>query len=168
MVRAWILTDEKRLTPKYITLEEVYKNSGVEYYQIDVKNDYENDQLLKNLIDERDNHHIGKVENLDDNDLLEHVTEHFHEHDEFRLVLEGCGYFDIRDKYDIWVRIELFPGDLIVIPGGCYHRFTVDDKDSYKGLRFLKDYGYQAYKRPNDELGARKDYMRRLYNGAYD
>lgn len=94
-------------------------------------NNYEDDPLLKNLIDQRDNHHVNKVENLVDDDLLGHITEHFHEHDEFRLVLTGCGYFDIRDKYDEWLRIELIPGDLIVIPGGCYHRFVVEDKVSW-------------------------------------
>ncbi|CAG9769129.1 unnamed protein product [Ceutorhynchus assimilis] len=167
MVRAWLLSEEKALTPKFVTLEELYKTSGVEYYQIEINN-YEADALLKNLMEQRDNHNINKIENLDDNDLLEHISEHFHEHDELRLVLAGCGFFDIRDKYDEWLRIELIPGDLIVIPGGCYHRFIVEDKDTYKGVRFLKDYGYKAFKRPNDELDCRKDYMRRLYNGAYD
>ncbi|ENN81817.1 hypothetical protein HUJ04_010361 [Dendroctonus ponderosae] len=167
MLRAWLLSEEKGLTSKYITLEELYRTSWVEYYQID-PNNYEQDPLLKNLIEERDNHQTNVVEKLEDDELLENITEHFHEHDEFRLVLEGCGFFDIRDKYDEWLRIELIPGDLIVIPGGCYHRFVVEDKNTYKGVRFLKDYGYRAFKRPNDELDCRKDYMRRLYNGAYD
>ncbi|XP_066251982.1 acireductone dioxygenase-like [Euwallacea similis] len=167
MVRAWLLSEEKNLTPKYVTLEELYKTSGVEYYQIDTNN-FTEDPLLKNLMEQKDNHHVRKVEILDDQDLLEHITEHFHEHDEFRLVLAGCGYFDVRDKYDEWLRIELLPGDLVVIPGGCYHRFVVETKEVYKGVRFLKDYGYKAYKRPNDELNCRKDYMRRLYNRAYD
>lgn len=34
MVRAWLLSEEKGLTSKYITLEELYKTSGVEYYQV--------------------------------------------------------------------------------------------------------------------------------------
>ncbi|XP_030748928.1 1,2-dihydroxy-3-keto-5-methylthiopentene dioxygenase-like [Sitophilus oryzae] len=168
MVRAWLLSEEKILVPKFISLEELYKTSGIEYYQIDINN-YENDPLLKNLIEQRDNHNINKVEGLDDTDLINHNTEHFHEHDEFRLVIHGSGYFDVRDKYDEWIRIEMIPGDLIVIPGGCYHRFVVEGKvEEYKGLRFLKDYGYKAFNRPNDELECRKAYMRRLYNGAYD
>lgn len=77
---------------------------------------------------ERDNHNINKVENLDDRDLLDHITEHYHEHDEFRVVLAGCGFFDIRDKYDEWIRVELIPGDLVVLPGGCYHRFVVENR----------------------------------------
>jgi len=34
MVRVWLLTEERSLTPRYITLEELYKTSGVEYYQV--------------------------------------------------------------------------------------------------------------------------------------
>lgn len=37
MVRVWLLTEEKSLTPRYITLEELYKTSGVEYYQVSCK-----------------------------------------------------------------------------------------------------------------------------------
>ncbi|KAF7272868.1 hypothetical protein GWI33_014381 [Rhynchophorus ferrugineus] len=168
MVRAWLLSEEKVLTPKYISLDELYKTSGVEYYQIDTNN-YEDDPLLKNLIEQRDNHFVNKVEHLDDSDLIKHNTEHYHEHDEFRLIIHGCGYFDVRDKYDEWLRVEVIPGDLLVIPGGCYHRFVVDGNlEEFKGLRFLKDYGYKSYPRPNDEMDCRKNYMRRLYNGAYD
>lgn len=68
------------------------------------------------------------VDSPSEEELKRHFTEHFHTDDEFRLVLEGCGYFDIRDKYDEWIRIEVFPGDLLVIPGGCYHRFIVDSQ----------------------------------------
>lgn len=68
------------------------------------------------------------VDSPSEEELKRHFTEHFHTDDEFRLVLEGCGYFDIRDKYDEWIRIEVFPGDLLVILGGCYHRFIVDSQ----------------------------------------
>lgn len=110
------------------------------YLQIDSKN-HEQDPLLKNLIEERDNHLTNVVEKLDDDELLANITEHFHEHDEFRLVLEGCGFFDIRDKYDEWLRIELIPGDLIVVPGGCYHRFVVEDK--VESILYINVLGYK-------------------------
>lgn len=77
-------------------------------------------------MEERENRGQQIVEDLDQNDLKELYIEHFHTYDEFRICLEGCGYFDIRDKFDEWIRIEVIPGDLLVIPGGCYHRFTVD------------------------------------------
>ena len=178
MVRAWYMDntdadqrlEHHREPPEYISLENLFKRTGVEYFKIDYKN-YEDDGTLTKLKKERGYTYEDEIEcskeclpNYEEK-LKNFFTEHLHTDEEIRLVLDGSGYFDVRDQDDQWIRIEVKPGDLIIIPSGIYHRFTLDINNYIKAKRyFVGEPIWLPYNRPVDDMECRKNYLNRLNN----
>lgn len=98
--------------------------------------------------------------------------EHLHEDEEIRYILEGGGYFDIRSPTDEWVRMAVTPGDMIVLPAGAYHRFTVDEGATVRAVRLFRDAPiWTAVPRGStdgcgDGLACRKAYMAGLVDAS--
>ncbi|KAJ7776061.1 Acireductone dioxygenase ARD family [Mycena maculata] len=96
--------------------------------------------------------------------------EHMHEDEEIRYILSGSGFFDVRETpTDAWIRLAVEPGDLLVIPAGIYHRFTLDEADNIRALRLFQDEPkWIPYNRGVDTEANphRVDYLRSVGVGA--
>mmetsp|Transcript_50548 Transcript_50548/g.50918 ORF Transcript_50548/g.50918 Transcript_50548/m.50918 type:complete len:136 (-) Transcript_50548:101-508(-) len=91
--------------------------------------------------------------------------EHIHDAEEIRYVVDGSGYFDVRDKEDRWVRIPFKKGDLMTLPEGIYHRFTKDSIDTIHLMRlFIGSPIWTSFNRPCEEHPSRKKYVEQYLN----
>ncbi|XP_011703236.1 PREDICTED: 1,2-dihydroxy-3-keto-5-methylthiopentene dioxygenase [Wasmannia auropunctata] len=179
MVRAWYMDSsdaDQRLEhhkqpPEFVSLDNLFATTGVEYFEVNYRN-YETDATLKKLREERGYTYEDEItcskeclQNYEEK-LKNFFTEHLHTDEEIRLVLDGSGYFDVRDKNDQWIRIEVTAGDLIIIPSGIYHRFTLDTNNYVKAKRyFVGEPVWQPYNRPAEGMECRKQYLDKLQKG---
>ncbi|KAG0589638.1 hypothetical protein M758_1G033700 [Ceratodon purpureus] len=103
----------------------------------------------------------GKLPNFEEN-TKKFFMEHLHDHEEIRFILDGVGYEDVRDFDGQWIRIEIKKGDLIVLPPGMYHRFTLDEDQYLKALLLYQGTPsrIQFEKKPEtDDMEVRLDYV---------
>jgi len=173
MVQAWYMDnsdEDQRLDhhlnpPQYVSLKELQKLSGVLYWKLNGDKVVEDKQLEE--IKKQRNYTYTDVIEISPEKLLNYnerikifFQEHLHADEEIRLVLEGSGYFDVRDINDKWIRILVTKGDLLVLPAGIYHRFTLDTKNYIKAMRlFIGEPVWTPINRPADEHPARKSYQ---------
>ncbi|EPS97907.1 hypothetical protein FOMPIDRAFT_1024841 [Fomitopsis schrenkii] len=98
--------------------------------------------------------------------LKKFYSEHMHEDEEIRYIIEGGGYFDVREApTDDWVRLHVGSGDMLVLPAGIYHRFGLDMGMKSRTIRLFKDEPkWVAYNRGSetDVNPYRVDYLKAL------
>ncbi|XP_016111955.1 acireductone dioxygenase [Sinocyclocheilus grahami] len=157
-----------RLKPNQpVTLRQL-EQIGVDYWKLNA-DIYENDPELQKIREEKGFSYMDIItihpDKLPDyeNKVKMFYEEHLHLDDEIRYTLDGSSYFDVRDKDDRWIRIAVSKGDLITLPAGIYHRFTVDESNYTKVMRlFVGEPVWKAYNRPADDSDIRKAYVNSL------
>jgi 1,2-dihydroxy-3-keto-5-methylthiopentene dioxygenase len=71
--------------------------------------------------------------------LAKFASEHTHDDDEVRFVVSGRGIFFIHSADGRVTSIEVEAGDLIRLPSGIKHWFTLCDDRSIRAIRLFKD-----------------------------
>lgn len=132
--------------------------------QVAKDRDYKNrDQVLLNLDTFKGD------QSAFDAKMAQFYKEHYHEDEEIRYILDGEGFFDVRDPEDRWIRAKLNKGDLLVLPAGIYHRFTLSKRhQNVKAMRLFKDEPkWEAINRDEGrQTEARLDYSRSVSSAA--
>ncbi|KAI8912586.1 Acireductone dioxygenase ARD family [Gorgonomyces haynaldii] len=149
MVSAWLFNEteeDQRELHQYspnqeVSLEELAK-VGVLHWTIDPETEFDKvEEICKQRsYSSRDEITISreKLPNYEEK-LKTFFTEHIHDDEEIRYILEGTGYFDVRNAEDKWIRIACGRGDMIILPAGSYHRFTLDTTNYLKAMRLFKE-----------------------------
>jgi len=160
---------EHRLQPNQPASEEVLDGLGVLRWSGITGED---DPLLAKIRSER-GYSYTDIVHVCPEKLPEYETkiknfyrEHIHYDEEIRYIMEGRGYFDVRDIDDRWIRINLESGDMIILPEGIYHRFTCDATNYAKAMRlFVGEPIWTPYNR--DEIDEKTNASRVRYINTF-
>jgi 1,2-dihydroxy-3-keto-5-methylthiopentene dioxygenase len=160
-----------RQTPEKPASLEVLASLGVLYWKLDADK-YQDDPKLAAIRKVRGYNYI-EIINISKTTLPGYeqkiktfFEEHIHADEEIRYILDGSGFFDVRDLEDQWIRIHCKKGDLIILPEGIYHRFTLDENDYTKAMRlFVGEPIWTPYNRPQEEHESRHKYLERFARG---
>jgi len=179
MVQAWFMDSsdaDQRLPhqldpPQPVSIESLAK-IGVLYFNINVddQGEFKKEGAPLDLLRKERGYSYedtitvsrDKLPNYDEK-IKSFFEEHLHTDEEIRFIHDGSGYFDVRDGDERWVRIKVVRGDLIVLPAGIYHRFTLDTDDYIVANRlFVGEPIWKAHNRPADDMPARSAYIASL------
>ncbi|KAG0549459.1 hypothetical protein BDA96_01G257700 [Sorghum bicolor] len=166
--QAWVVAEngEDLQRPReFVPLSEL-EDVGVLYWHLDPKKSESEEELAK-IRKDRGYSYMDlieicpdKLENYEEK-VKNFFREHMHPDEEIRYCLEGSGYFDVRDKDDKWIRIWIKEGDMIILPAGIYHRFTLDSAKYTKLMRlFIGVPVWTAFNRPQEDHPARQEYVK--------
>ncbi len=71
--------------------------------------------------------------------LAKFKSEHWHDDDEVRFIIEGRGIFHIHPSNGVVTSIEVSAGDLIRVPGGTLHWFNLCEEQRIRAIRLFVD-----------------------------
>ncbi|KAL3893154.1 MAG: hypothetical protein SGARI_008349, partial [Bacillariaceae sp.] len=121
---------ENRQEPNKAATVADLKKLGIAYWKMDA-DAYEypvkavpwdpkdaTDPRLSSLRDDRGYSYADIISILPgyDDKVKAFFEEHIHDAEEIRYILDGSGYFDVRDLEDDWIRIHIKKGDLMTLP----------------------------------------------------
>jgi len=178
-MEAWYMNDsqeDQRLThkckPNKPATTEQLRKLGVLQWQLNA-DEHDSDPKLKAIRADRNYSYQDIITIRKDTlpnyeeKLKSFFEEHLHTDEEIRYILEGSGYFDVRDADEKWIRVAMKKGDMIVLPEGIYHRFTLDDTNYVKAMRlFVGEPVWTPYNRPQDDRPSRKKYVHQFLDTA--
>jgi 1,2-dihydroxy-3-keto-5-methylthiopentene dioxygenase len=81
---------------------------------------------------------VPEIENLET--MLDRFRpEHWHDEDEVRFIVKGCGIFHIAPENGDVTAVKMTAGDLIRVPNGTKHWFDLDETRTVRAIRLFQD-----------------------------
>ena len=122
------LESEPRISPD-ASPDEILEAYAPEIEELKQKGGY----VMADVIDIKPD-----VQNLDAM-LDKFRPEHWHDEDEVRFIVKGCGIFHIAPENGDVTAVKMEAGDLIRVPRGTHHWFDLDENRTVRAIRLFQD-----------------------------
>lgn len=120
--------DEARVSPDAAT-DEILSAYSNEIEKLKAKGGY----VTADVIDIKPD--IPNLETM----LEKFRPEHWHDEDEVRFIVKGCGIFHIAPEKGDVAAVKMTAGDLIRVPRGTRHWFDLDETRTVRAIRLFQD-----------------------------